>query len=74
MENAECRLLSIRHIPATYLDFSLRQEDGMCSRLFSLILLLLCLESIEKTWAFEADGQPHGSGPFSIDKHQTVEA
>jgi len=46
----------------------------MCSRLFSLIPILLCLGSIEKTWAFETDGQLHGSGSFEIDKLQTIEA
>jgi hypothetical protein len=38
------------------------------------MLLLSCLGSIEKALAFEADGQPHGSDPFSIDKHQSIEA
>lgn len=46
----------------------------MRSKLLSLIPLLLCLGSIEKALAFEADGQPHGSGSFGIDKHQSIEA
>ena len=46
----------------------------MRSKLFSLISLLLCLGSIEKALAFEADGQPHGSNSFTIDKHQFIEA
>jgi hypothetical protein len=45
----------------------------MRSKLFCWMLLLLCLGSIEKASAFEADGQPHG-GSFSIDKHQSIEA
>ena len=46
----------------------------MRSKVFSLISLLLCLGSIEKALAFEADGQPHGSSSFSIYKHQFIEA
>ena len=46
----------------------------MRSKLFSLIPLLLCLGSIEKALAFEADGQQHGSSSFTIDKNQFIEA
>lgn len=46
----------------------------MRSGVFSLIPLLFCLGSIEKALAFEADGQPHGSSSFNIDKHQFIEA
>jgi hypothetical protein len=56
------------------LDFSRLWEGAMRSKLFSLIPLLLCLGSIEEALAFEADGQPHGSGSFNIAKHQSIEA
>lgn len=46
----------------------------MRPKLFSLIPLLLCLGSMEKALAFEADGRPHGSSSFSIDKDQFIEA
>jgi hypothetical protein len=46
----------------------------MRSKVFSLMPLLLCLGSIGEASAFEADGQPHGSGSFSVDKNQFVEA
>jgi hypothetical protein len=39
-----------------------------------LMPLLLCLGSTGKASAFEADGQPHGSSPFSIGRNQSVEA
>jgi hypothetical protein len=56
------------------LDFSLPGEEGMRSKLSILVPLLLCLGSMEKALAFEADGQPHGSSPFNIGKNQSIEA
>jgi hypothetical protein len=57
-----------------YVWISLLQEEAVRPKFLCLIPLLLCLGSIERALAFEADGQPHGSSSFSIDKHQTIEA